>query len=107
MVQSRRVLYAHQGMTSILPDHREDILRIARAHGASNVRVFGSRARGDARPDSDLDLLVELEPGRSLFDYMALINDLEDALGVHVDVVTSGGIHPLLRNQILAEAVPV
>jgi predicted nucleotidyltransferase len=66
---------------------REAILQIAATHGASNVRVFGSVARGQARPDSDIDLLVELEPGRTVLDLSSLILDLEDALGRKVDVV--------------------
>jgi len=81
-----------------------EILRIARSHGARTVRVFGSRARGDATASSDLDLLVGLEPGRSLLDLVAIKQDLEDLLGYSVDVVTEGGLSPYLRDRILAEA---
>lgn len=88
-----------------LPIH--DIARVARAHGALSLRVFGSRARGDAGPDSDLDLLVTLEPGRSLLDLVAIKQDLEDLLRLPVDVVTEAGLSPYLRDAVLAEARPL
>lgn len=89
-------------MPSDLPT--ADILRVARSHGALSVRVFGSRARGEQSADSDLDLLVSMEPGRSLLDVIAIRQDLEDVLGYSVDVVTEGGLSPYLRERILAEA---
>ena len=86
---------------------REAILEIAKRHGAGNVRVFGSVLRGDDRPDSDLDLLVEFEKGRSLLDLAGFGLDLEDLLGRKVDVVTEGGISPYLEPYIRAEATPL
>ena len=95
-------------MTDPLDPHlRIEILRVARVHGASNVSVFGSRARGDAREESDLDLLVDLEDGRSLLDLIGIQQDLEDLLGRSVDVLTRRELSPYLREQVLAEAVPL
>ena len=84
--------------------HRRAILELATRHGARNVRVFGSVARGEDRPDSDVDLLVDVEPGRSLLDVIALEQDLEVLLGRPVDVQTDGGLSPYLQQRILAEA---
>ena len=84
---------------------REEILRIASRHGASNVRVFGSVARGEAGPESDVDFLVTLEKGRSLLDRAALLLDLEQALGCKVDVVTERGLKERIRERVLAEAL--
>ena len=84
---------------------REDITRIAAEHGARNVRVFGSVGRGEAGAKSDLDLLVEMVDGRSLFDLIALSEELEEVLGVDVDVLTEGSLSPYMRDRILAEAV--
>jgi predicted nucleotidyltransferase len=86
-------------------EFREEIARIAAVHGACNVRVFGSAGRGEASEESDLDLLVEMSEGRTLFDLIALSNELKDTLGIEVDVVTEGGLSPYLRERILAEAV--
>jgi predicted nucleotidyltransferase len=87
-----------------LKEKRAEILRIAAEHGARNVRVFGSAVRAEATPDSDIDFLVELEPGRSLLDQAALVLDLEELLGCKVDVVTERGLYWLLRRRILKEA---
>ena len=87
-----------------LRSHRQKILELATRHGARNVRVFGSTARGDAGPNSDVDLLVDVEPGRTLLDVSALEQDLEELLGRSVDVLTDGGISPHLQQRILAEA---
>jgi predicted nucleotidyltransferase len=84
--------------------HRQEILDLATRHGARHVRVFGSIARGDARPNSDIDLLVEMEPGRTLLDLIALEQDLEELLGRPVEVLTDGGLSPYLQERILAEA---
>ena len=86
---------------------REEILRIARQHGATRVRVFGSVARGQADSQSDVDFLVDMEPGRSLLDLAALLIDLRDLLGCEVDVVTERGLRPRMRDRVLAEAVPL
>ena len=86
---------------------RDEILGYAAEHGASNVRVFGSTVRDEAGGRSDVDLLVEMEPGRSLVDLVGLWQDLEDLLGTHVDVLSDGGVSPHLRERIDAEAVPL
>jgi len=82
-------------------------LKIAAKHGACNVRIFGSVARGEAGENSDIDLLVELEPGRSLLDLAKLVVELEDLLNRKVDVVTEQGLYWLLRRRILTEARPL
>jgi predicted nucleotidyltransferase len=91
----------------LLEARREAILRVCAEHGARNVRVFGSAVRGEAGDDSDIDLLVELEPGRSLLDLSGLAADLEALLGRKVDVVTEDGLYWLLRRRILKEARPL
>ncbi len=83
------------------------ILAIAGRHGATNLRVFGSVARGETGPESDLDLLVELEPGRNLLDHIALIQDLEEDLDCRVDVVTETALKERYKKRILKEAVPL
>jgi len=90
-----------------LRSRRAEILDVARKHGARNVRIFGSVARGDAGPDSDVDILVELEPGRSLLDHAGLMLDLQDLLGREVDVVSERALHWYIRDRVLAEAVPL
>lgn len=84
---------------------REEILAIARRYGAHDVRIFGSVARGDQREDSDLDFIVRFEPDRSLFDHGALICDLEELLGVNVDVVSERGMRDHLRSYAEKEAI--
>jgi predicted nucleotidyltransferase len=91
--------------THAMHQSREEISRIAAAHGARNVRVFGSASRGEAGPASDLDLLVDMAEGRSLFDLIALSKDLEERLGVEVDVVTEASVSPYIRDRVLDEAV--
>ena len=90
-----------------LKEKREEILRIAASHGARNVRVFGSVARGEADAQSDIDFLVELEPGRSLFDQAGLWVELEEFLGRKIDVFTDKGIKTRIRERVLREAVPL
>src|SRR4051794_34665779 len=92
-------------MDAIVQQHQVEIRQIAARHGARVIRVFGSIARGDARIDSDIDLLIDLEPGRSLLDLIAIKQDLEDVLGRSVDVVTEAGLSPYLRQRVLDEAV--
>ena len=95
------------GIEEILKKKRDEILRTAARHGAYNVRVFGSAVRGEAGPDSDVDFLVEMEPGRSLFDLGGLLMDLQALLGREVDVVTERGLHWYIRDRVLAEAKPL
>ena len=90
-----------------LKENRQEILRIAAEHGAFNVRVFGSVARGDADEQSDIDFLVELEPGRSLFDLGGLQYDLQALLDCHVDVVTERGLKARIRERVVREAAPL
>ncbi|HLQ27657.1 MAG TPA: nucleotidyltransferase family protein [Ktedonobacteraceae bacterium] len=94
-------------LNELLQEKREDILRIASKRGASNVRVFGSVARCEADSESDIDLLVDLEPGRSLFDLGGLLMDLQDLLDHKVDVVTERGLRERIRERVLKEAIPL
>ncbi len=97
--------YDRSMVPSSLLERRQDILDLAARHGARNVRVFGSFARGDQRVDSDVDLLVDVEAGRTLLDVIGLEQDLEQLLGRKVDVQTEGGLSPYLHERILAEAL--
>jgi len=87
-----------------LRQFRREILDLAARHGAHNVRVFGSVARGDDRADSDVDFLVDVEPGRTLLDVIALEQDLQALLQRSVSVLTDDGLSPYLQRRILAEA---
>jgi uncharacterized protein len=91
-------------MDTLIEEHREEIKRLAALRGASRVRIFGSRARGDARPDSDVDILVDLEKGRSALALGGLLMDLQDLLGKKVDVVTPAALHPRIRDHVLGQA---
>src|SRR5207244_5014388 len=90
-----------------LKKRRRAITDIAARHGARSVRVFGSIARGEARPESDIDLLVKMGPGRSLLDQAALLVELQDLLGRDVDIVTDEGLRGRIRGRVLREPVPL
>jgi predicted nucleotidyltransferase len=92
-------------LSQLIQKERQQILEIAQGRGARNVRLFGSVARGDDTEVSDLDLLIDMEPGRSLLDIIVIKQDLEDLLGCKVDVVTEAAISPYLRDKVLQEAV--
>ncbi len=94
-------------LEKLLTEKREEILRICAKHGARNVRVFGSIARGEADERSDIDLLVEMEPGRTLLDHARLLLELDELLGRRVDVVSDRGIKPRIRERVLREAEPL
>lgn len=90
-----------------LRSQRDAILGIARRHGVVDIRIFGSVARGDTDSDSDVDLLVELEPGRNLFDLGGFLMDLRDYFGGPVDVVTPAALQERVRTRVMHEAVPL
>ena len=95
------------GIQEIISKHREQILTVAEKYGASDVRVFGSFARGTADEKSDVDFLVNLAPGRSLFDLGGLLYELQELIGRRVDVVTPAGLRPRIRDRVLREATPI
>ncbi len=95
------------GIREIIGDRRDAILAIAARYGASNIRIFGSVAEGTAGDASDVDFLVDLEPGRSLFDLGGLLMDLKDLLGRKVDVVTEPALHWYIREKVVQEAKPL
>jgi predicted nucleotidyltransferase len=87
--------------------HRNKLLAIAAGHGASNLRVFGSVAKGADKEGSDIDLLVDVRQGTSLFDLVGMQQDFEDVLGMKVDLLTEPELHPELKERVLSEARPV
>lgn len=91
--------------SGILQQRKSDILALAHRYGLRRVRVFGSTARGDVHPGSDIDLLVEPGPGVSIIDLGGFQSELQDLLGCHVDVVTENGLRPRIRQRVLDEAV--
>ncbi len=93
------------GIREIIGDKREAILALAAKHGAYNVRVFGSVAEGNADEASDVDFLVDMQPGRSLFDLGGLLMDLQDLLGRKVDVVTEAGLRDRIRQTVRNQAI--
>jgi len=96
---------AVMGIDELLESKRREILGVAGKHGATSVRVFGSVARREAGPDSDVDLLVEMEPGRSLLDMGGLVMELRSLLGCKVDIVTLAGLRDRIRDRVLREAI--
>lgn len=90
-----------------LRSHRNAILQAAARYGVRNIRVFGSVARGDAPAGSDIDLLVELESGRSLIDRIAFMQEMEQLLGQKVDVVNERALHHLIRDKVMREVLPL
>jgi hypothetical protein len=96
-----------RSLRGLLNEKRTAILATARRHGARNVRIFGSVARGDDDEKSDLDFLVEFEPDRSLLDHAALLLDLEELLRCKVDVMSEKGLKSRIRERVLREARPL
>ena len=94
-------------LDTLRAERRAEILRLAKLRGAHSLRVFGSVARGEANADSDLDLLVAWEPGRSLLDHAGLVEDLQELLGMKVHVGTEQSLHWYVRDRILGEATPL
>ncbi|HSW02058.1 MAG TPA: nucleotidyltransferase family protein [Sedimentisphaerales bacterium] len=94
-------------LRQLIEEKRDDIVNIAAKHGARNIRLFGSVARGDDKPDSDVDILVDVGPTTSSWFPAGLILDLEQVLGRPVEVVTEKGLNPLIRKHVLQEAVPL
>ncbi|MCK5863340.1 MAG: nucleotidyltransferase family protein [Candidatus Hydrogenedentes bacterium] len=90
-----------------LNQYRDDILDIAQRYGAHDIRIFGSVARGDNTESSDLDLIVRFDPGRSLFDHGEFLMDLQELLGVKVDIISEGGMRPRFRQHVMQEVVPL
>jgi len=94
-------------LRKLIESKRDEILSLAARHGARNLRIFGSIARGTSTTESDIDLLVDLEPGRTLFDLGAFLVDLEEMLGCRIDVLTEAALHWYIRDRVLEEAVPL
>ena len=94
-------------LETLRSERRNEILRLAERRGARSLRVFGSVARGEANENSDLDLLVAWEPGRSLMDHASLVQDLQELLGMKVHVGTEKSLHWYVRDRILREATPL
>jgi predicted nucleotidyltransferase len=105
LIYPKDIIVSQMNLNDLLKSRRVEILQIAAKHGAHNVRVFGSVARGDADSQSDIDLLVEFERGTTLLGHAALIQELEELLGVKVDVVSDRGLRERVRDRVLNEAV--
>lgn len=99
---------ARTGMKALISEEIAARVReLGERHGVRRIRVFGSTARDDARPDSDIDLLVEYQPGHGGFAFVEFCEEIERLLGRKVDVVTERSLHPMIRDRVLAEAVPL
>jgi hypothetical protein len=94
-------------INELIKKRRKDILRLASKHGARNVRLFGSAARGEADDRSDIDFLVDMQPGRSLLDMGGLLMDLRELLGRDVDIVTERALKKRIRDRVLKEVIPL
>ncbi len=94
-------------LNDLLREKREDILRLAKEYGAYNVRIFGSIARGEADEKSDIDLLVDMEEGRTLFDLGGLLMDLQEMLHCKVDVATEKILRDRIKERVLKDAIPI
>ncbi len=94
-------------LNDLLHEKREDILQLAKEYGAYNVRVFGSVARGEADEKSDIDLLVDMEEGRTLFDLGGLLIDLQETLNCNVDVATEKILRDRIKERVLKDAIPI
>lgn len=94
-------------LRQLIAEKRDEIVGIAAQHGARNIRLFGSSARGEERPDSDVDLLVDAGPTTSSWFPAGLILDLEQILGRPVEIVTEKGLNPLIKQRVLQEAIPL
>lgn len=86
---------------------KDEIIAVAQSHGAHNIRIFGSFVRGDQRAESDLDLLADIDPDKSLIDQAALIRELEELLGIKVDLVEPVCLHRYIKDAIMQEAIPL
>ena len=95
------------GISEVISNQKEQVLALAAKYGASNVRIFCSVALGTADADSDIDFLVDMEKGRSLFDLGGLLMELQELLGRKVDVVTENGLHWYIKEKVLSEAKPI
>ena len=93
------------GIKETVENNREQVIKLASKYGASNIRLFGSVASGAADQKSDIDFLVDVEPGRSLFDLGGLLFELQQLLGRPVDIVTTAGLRPRIRDRVLKEAI--
>jgi predicted nucleotidyltransferase len=106
-MQQGTLVWGYMTLEALLKAKRDEILRICAKYGARNVRVFGSVARGDADEHSDIDLLVEFDTERSLLDHAGLWLELQELLGVKVDVVSERGLKARIRERVLQEAIPL